>query len=344
MTVRVMSFGEALEASQTYAGKRHILLGNGFSIAYDSDSFSYGRLFDVADFSSLSVDARPIFDDFGTTDFEHVIEALRGAAKISLHYEPQNIARAERIRADSELLKDALAEVLARRHPDYVGSVEPAEFASARRFLSNFNRIYTVNYDLLLYWTSMQDGEPRIPRNDGFAESEEEPGARWVSWRPMAAYNDQRIFYLHGGLHLFDAGTELRKITWSRTSVRLVDQIRESLEEGAYPLVVTEGTSQEKYEKILHAAYLNHALRSFSRIQGALFVYGLSMSENDEHILRRIEEGGLSHLFVGLYGSPGSAENEAIIQRSTMLSAARNKTKPLSVDFYDSSSAAVWRS
>ena len=154
MAIRVMSFGQAIEASHN-SSKRHILLGNGFSIAYDPDSFSYGRLFDVADFSGLSMDLRPIFHEFGTTDFERVIEALRGAAKINRHYDPENTALAERISADSELLKDVLANVLARRHPDYVGSVKPNEFTSARRFLSSFDRIYTVNYDLLLYWTSM---------------------------------------------------------------------------------------------------------------------------------------------------------------------------------------------
>jgi len=115
------------------------------------------------------------------------------------------------------------------------------------------------------------------------------------------------------------------------------------MDEGAYPLVVTEGTSQEKYDKILHVAYLNHALRSFSSIQGALFIFGLSMSDNDEHILRRIEEGRLSRLFVGLHGSPESDANMAIIERSRMLSSARDRNRPLSVDFYDSSSAAVWR-
>jgi hypothetical protein len=42
----VTTFEEALEASKEAGGNRHLLLGNGFSIACRPDSFSYGNLFD----------------------------------------------------------------------------------------------------------------------------------------------------------------------------------------------------------------------------------------------------------------------------------------------------------
>lgn len=48
-------------------------------------------------------------------------------------------------------------------------------------------------------------------------------------------FGSQRVFYLHGGLHLYDSGTEFAKITYSRTEIPLVDQIRETLAEGRYP-------------------------------------------------------------------------------------------------------------
>lgn len=207
----LMSFDDALAQSDALGGKRHVLLGNGFSIAYDPGSFSYGRLLDEADFSALSIDARSIFDAFGTADFERIIEVLRTAAIMLRVYAASDPALADRIAADADRLKDALAEVLARRHPDNVGSLDTASYEHARTFLSQFERIYTVNYDLLLYWTTMQDMEPAVPRNDGFMESEDSPGAEYVAWHPMVKYEAQRIFYLHGALHLFDAGTEDRK-------------------------------------------------------------------------------------------------------------------------------------
>ena len=332
-------------------GRRHVLLGNGFSISYDPTAFSYGRLLDEADFSQLSIDARAIFDAFGTADFEQVIEVLRTAAVLLPLYAPANPTLAAAIAADADLLKDALAEVLARRHPDNVGSITPEEYTAARTFLAHFERIYTVNYDLLLYWASMQDGPEDVPRYDGFSESEEEPGADWVAWQPMSTFSSQRIFYLHGALHLFDAGTELRKLTFNRTGVALVDQIREALGHNIYPLVVTEGTSNEKKRKILHSAYLNHAMRSFSSIQGSLFVFGLSLAPNDEHILRRIEKGKVTSLFVGIHGDPNSPANGKIIARAEMMRQTRERAvidrvsgaKELNLHYFDSATAQVWR-
>ena len=341
----LLSFAEALADSETSSGPRHLLLGNGFSMAYDYDSFAYGKLVEEADFSRISVDAGELFRLLGTADFEKIIEALRLAALLVALYAPSDPVLATSLEADADALKHALAEVLARKHPDHVGSIPPDEYTRVREFLAHFERIFTVNYDLLLYWATMQDGPESVARNDGFAESEEQPGAEWVAWQPLATWSSQRVFYLHGALHLFDAGTELRKITWTRTGMALVDQIRGALEENIYPLVVTEGTSPEKYEKILHSAYLNHAIRSFSKIQVKLFVFGLSMAANDEHILRRIEDGKVSRLFVGLHGDPNSATNAEIVDRARLMIERRvERSGPdLQVGIFDSATAEVWR-
>ena len=62
--------------------RRHLLLGNGFSIACRPDLFRYDKLFDRADFSKLSR-ARKAFDRLNTTNFEAVIRALRNFALLS---------------------------------------------------------------------------------------------------------------------------------------------------------------------------------------------------------------------------------------------------------------------
>ena len=43
MTVELLDFGQALNKAETY-GKKHLLLGNGFSIACKPDIFAYGSL------------------------------------------------------------------------------------------------------------------------------------------------------------------------------------------------------------------------------------------------------------------------------------------------------------
>ena len=48
--IRLMTFAEALEAATD--GKKHVLLGNGFSRALRNDIFAYDALFQRADFES----------------------------------------------------------------------------------------------------------------------------------------------------------------------------------------------------------------------------------------------------------------------------------------------------
>lgn len=81
----LMTFSEALRESQSY-NRRHLLLGNGFSIACRPNIFAYGKLFEQADFSKISPTAKNAFAALGTQDFEKVIKALRDASKIIAAY------------------------------------------------------------------------------------------------------------------------------------------------------------------------------------------------------------------------------------------------------------------
>lgn len=339
--MELVSFERALEDARDIVARPHVLLGNGFSIACRPDCFRYDALLDEATFEGTSGDIRGVFDLLGTTDFENVIEQLRTTAELVERYEPEDPGLAERLRLDAEAVREALARTLAARHPDLPFDIEPAEYRAARTFLSNFERIYTLNYDMLLYWTVMQDEEPTVSRNDGFTTADD-PDADYVAWEPYLDFGAQRLFYLHGGLHLYDTGSEISKITWSRTGNPLVGQIRSALAESRYPLVVTEGNSREKESKILHNAYLNHAIRSFAKIGGALFIFGHSLGPNDEHVLRRIEEGPIKRLYVSLFGDPASPDNARIIARTEQMAASRPPQKPLTVRYFDAETAGVW--
>ena len=65
----LMTFAEAIEDSEQYS-KRHLLLGNGFSIACRADIFHYGSLFAQADFTQVP-EVEAVFAALGTQDFEH---------------------------------------------------------------------------------------------------------------------------------------------------------------------------------------------------------------------------------------------------------------------------------
>lgn len=335
------TFQQAIEEAQRFNKRRHLLLGNGFSIACRPKIFAYGRLYEQADFSKISPTARLAFEALGTQDFERVIKALRDSTRVVEAYGGP-AALADQFRQDADGLRELLVQTIAASHPAWPGEIEEAEYAACRRFLDYFDTIYTFNYDLLLYWTKMHTAEGERPdSDDGFRASEGEFDAAYVVWEPSQSH-DQNMWFLHGALHVFDSGTEIQKYTWSKTGVRLIDQVREALSRNYFPIFVSEGTSAEKYERIRHNDYLAKAYRSFESIQGALFIFGHSLAENDDHYLRCIRKGKISHLYVGLYGDPNSDSNKFIARRANQLSNGRRGRVPLAVTYYDAASARVW--
>ena len=338
----MLTFQQAIDEAQQY-NKRHALLGNGFSISCRSDIFVYGKLFERADFSDLSPSAKLAFEALGTQDFEKVIKVLRDASAVLIAYKGTKTKLIQQLQEDADGLREVLVQAIASSHPDWPGDISDAEYACCRTFLANFNNVYTLSYDLLLYWAVMHDEDgKKIKSDDGFGAPEDDFDSEYVIWEPETS-RSQNIWYLHGALHVFDAGTEIQKYTWVNTGQRLIEQIRDALERDYFPLFVAEGTSDEKLDRIMHSEYLAKGKRSFSSIQGALFIHGHSLAENDEHFLKVIEKGKVKHLYVGLFGDKNNDSNKGIKKRASRITHNRAKSKPLKVSFYDSESAHVWK-
>jgi hypothetical protein len=334
---KVVSFEKAMKG--VVGGKLpHVLLGNGFSRACRNDIFSYNALYDQAVQSGLSADARKAFGALGTTDFEQVMRMLKQASKLAKEYGRGNLAK--KLNALADELREVLVKTIAGNHPSSPHDIDADQYRACKEFLANFSDVYTLNYDLLLYWAVMQDEiEPDVNHDDGFRQPEDGP-EEYVTW-DVQNTNSQNIHYLHGALHLFDAGAELQKYTWSNTQIALIDQIRAALKANKYPLFVSEGTADSKLDRIQHSGYLNRSYRSFANIGGTLFIFGLSMAENDEHILKLIDRGKFTQVAIGLYGKPDSKGNKQIIARAAKFGTKRKGTPPTIV-YFDAASANVW--
>lgn len=359
MAFKLLTFDQAFKQAEAY-GKKHLLLGNGFSIACKPDIFAYGSLFEEAK-KTMSKELAEIFAAMGTQDFEEVIRALQNAAAIVKVYRPKFLHTQKLLLADADKLKTNLIQAVAGRHPARPNDISDERYSACRTFLSHFvgegagGKIYTMNYDLLLYWALMHKEEnpaDLIPLNhdDGFRKDQEDYDAPYVEWQGEGAAHGQNIHYLHGALHLFDAGYQLQKYTWVNTGKALVDQANEALKNNLFPVFVAEGDSKSKLTKIQHSAYLHHNFKSFAGIchtgsrQGtALFVYGHSLAKNDAHVLNMIGYGKITHLFVSLFGDPSNKANLAIRAGVDDIAALRPKANlALKVDFFDAASAKVW--
>ncbi|OGS24826.1 MAG: hypothetical protein A2314_02080 [Elusimicrobia bacterium RIFOXYB2_FULL_50_12] len=341
-TSKTISFSDALQRA---GAKKHLLLGNGFSIALKPDIFSYASLYDEClKQRCISDETKKLFNKFGTRDFEVIIRALNDTAKVLSVYTSSR-KMAKQITNDAGKLKKALIDLLSAKHPANPSEIAGNQYKACTQFLGNFERIYTLNYDLLLYWVVMKALENKeVKYDDGFRYGD---GQDYVVWHPEEA-KSQNIYYLHGALHLFDAGEEIKKFTWINTGIRLIEQIRGELNKNNFPLFVAEGTSPEKMTKINHSQYLGRGIRSFAGIGGSLFIYGHSLADNDAHYLKFIAKNKVEKLFVSIYNDGTQKQmkvNSLIQQRAASIATARMQEKkqyPIEIVYYDALSAKVW--
>ena len=353
--ITIITFDEAIKKSACYK-KRHLLLGNGFSIACRPNTFNYGSLFEKANFSSAPK-LPDVFKAIGTKDFEHIIKILMDASRVVTFYSKEAAETAKQMTEDAEALKIILINTVGKNHPKKPNEITNKQFLACRRFLAHFigktnekGKVYTLNYDLLLYWVLMHDdmesgNKISLKTNDGFGRDEDtEP--EYVDWMGESTAHNQGIHYLHGALHLFDADTKLQKYTWTNTHKPLLEQVQEAMAENKFPLFVAEGESKQKLAKIKHNAYLYHSYKSFSKQMESkndtLFIFGHSLADSDQHVLEKIECGKIAQVYIGLYGNPKSEGNKKIQGAATKLAQARNDKYPLEVSYFDANSAQVW--
>ncbi|HET9464314.1 MAG TPA: DUF4917 family protein, partial [Gemmatimonadales bacterium] len=310
--IKVLEFKDAMLLAEESSGKRHILLGNGFSIGAHP-LFKYDMLYEQARKAGLPKHVQEVFDHFGTANFEAVLRNLDEGDWLAGQYKLQKTDAALDMKADYERVKEALAEAVANSHPALPSIVGDDKLAAAAAFMARFDNVYTSNYDLLPYWALFVN-EP-FPFLDGFGR-EADTDDSYCVFLPTST-DQPHIYFLHGALHLYLADGEVRKLVWNTTGIPLMTQVKSALDQKQYPLVVTEGDSLSKRARIESSSYLSYCHRRFENIQGSLFIYGSSLSSQDDHIWDAIAfNTSLPHLFVSLRGDPASKSNKVLIARA----------------------------
>jgi len=342
-----ITFEEAVEG--TTKQTRYLLLGNGFSISA-RESFTYPSLFRRA--GPFSEPVAALFRDLDTEDFERVLDVLK--PKVEDIGAPPSV-RLEWKRQEDEV-REGFIRALQRVHPDSAALMGPEECRRCITFLEHFvgnhrpytlaGRVYTTNYDLLLYWVIASSGR-RLPCYDSHVSPpDEERYALWQRgsgpWRPKAP----GLVYLHGALHLYDrpGGGQKKLLYHHRQS--LIAQAEARLHQGQFPVIVSEGTSKAKLIRIAWSDYLRWAsgyLRSgLKDLNGVLFTYGHSLDDRDAHILQHIGTGRIGAVYIGAFR--GLAAHEQTIRRwMGRWQEARANGPPLRVYVYDTERYSPWK-
>jgi hypothetical protein len=259
---KILSFEEAIKASGPNV--RSLLLGNGFSIAQAGGQFSYANLLEKSGLASENP-IRNVFNVLKTFDFEKVMKALEDASQIELAYGDKD--RSKKFNEDATAVREALIHAVRAVHPGIKFDIPKMQRDACAIFLKKFKSIFTLNYDLLLYWVILHGAEGEF--SDGFGLGGETDGFRLFK---EEAYCN--TYYLHGGLHLFLSNERetLKRILKNDT---IIDDIAATIRERAQlPLFVAEGTAVQKIERIRSVPYLTYCYGALSLIQGSLFIFG----------------------------------------------------------------------
>lgn len=324
----MLSYQDALNQLKD-GERRSILIANGFSQAWDAGIFNYANLLDAASFGKRDAEIRGLFTASSTYDFEAIMRQLVSAQIVLETYgaDPKLI---QTIKDDQEILKDSLLAAIAKTHPALPSEVTDDQYVAVRTFLSGFKNVFSLNYDLLFYWARNKFDLDPAPYNtdDGF---------RWPNtWNVTGTKQD--VYFLHGGLHIYDDGLGVRKHACTEDGETIIEQVRNNLNNGKFPLFVSEPNDSKKKEKIDHNPYLYHAFRKLKQLDHTLFIHGHSMDENDKHIFNQVVSSGVKKVYVSIFGD----ENTAVNKKSKANAMAYLSSVTVSVDFYQAETAPIW--
>lgn len=324
----------------------HLLLGNGFSVAYDQKIFSYNALHDFVkklDDKDLST----ILGVIETRNFEVIMQYLDHFSAL-LDAFGADPALKKRVDAASTKLKTSLLDAVKALHPEHVFKVPEDQSKACAAFLHTFvatgGSIFSTNYDLLLYWVLMRnnlfehiDGCGRELVNDT-GEYMKPEDQIWSDLIWGKHRSKQNVFYLHGALPFFDNGVEVVKEEYTIYNY-LLENISARMEKGEYPIFVTAGDGQQKLKHITHNQYLTYCYDTFSQSEGSLVTFGFGFGPYDEHIIDAINKAAkrkppqkLWSLYIGVY----SEEDKKYIEQIE----GKFRCK---VHIYDAKTVMVWR-
>jgi hypothetical protein len=238
-------------------------------------------------------------------------------------------------------------------HPEKQTIVNVDKKQKCKQWLSNITnefekRIFTLNFDLLLYWTLLQEinnEDVKAKVRDNFQDKEGD----------KCYFNDSNgsksLIFLHGALHLFHDKSGTFKTIYNAEHC-LIEGIIANIKSNHYPLCIINGTSEQKLSDINNNYYLRTCLKNLSTIKGNLVTYGWSWSEHDKHIIDAIlNNNGIDIIYIGCFGegeynvisSKINKEFNTIVQKSrSKQNKSSSKQSSRQIVYFDTSDVNPW--
>ena len=294
---KLQSYQDVIQSLEKKGRQKHLLFGNGFSMAYDRNIFSYNAL---SNFIETTGDPliKSLFQKLNTKNFELIMQQLDNFCEIVEIFSDDKTL-VPKIKAVSEKLKNSLIDAVKELHPEHVFKVPEEKSQACIQFLQEYlnknGLVFSTNYDLLLYWVLMRNGADNAI--DGFGRDLEtdlddghyvEPDDLEYSELRWGKYKEeQTVYYLHGTLPIFDTGINIVKAQYDEEHY-LLQNVKDRIDKKEYPIFVTAGNGKEKLTHIMHNKYLSFCYDQLCNIEGSLVTFGFNFGEYDTHIIDSI--------------------------------------------------------
>jgi hypothetical protein len=323
-------------------GTCDLLMGNGASIAIHQE-LSYSSLYKQACESELlNSKIQNLFKYFHTDNFEILLKLLLHAKLIN---ESLKIKEDETAKAYQEI-KQALVKTVVSVHPTH--DLIKCYLSPMADFMKPFKRVFSLNYDLLVYWAMLTGNDKYgLWFKDGFTQ---ENGSFDLDYqrlfKPYANVKGSTfVFYPHGSLFLATDlfGNEV-KVCNSNSSY-LIEAILDRWGDGSnkndrIPLFVSEGSSPEKLMRIKRSSYLNRIYENeLSNLEETLVIYGWSFDKQDKHILDSLTKKNLDSIAISVHkGKEWESKCNEIQQKLKKYKSLKN----CKLKFFDAESNDCW--
>jgi hypothetical protein len=294
-----------------------LLIGNGLSINI-WNGFAYKRLLERA---NLNYAASQLFSDLNTVNFEVVLEGLWHAERVL-------DAIGQRSEVVRDLYKHVQDELVAAVHRVHVpwDAVPKSTLAQIASVLDIQNLVFTLNYDLLTYWSLMDNTSPTYMGDYFWAA-----GSTFDSGDSGLAPGRTGLLYLHGGVHLWQESTTGLTGKWAKGNLLANLASYFHSKPDRQPLVVSEGTSAQKMAVIRRSEYLSFALRLLVGDASNTVIFGANFGSQDTHVVRALAAGRRRKIAISVL--PGTST-----QNTTAMARYRSKLPEHDLFFFDSRS------
>lgn len=285
-----------------------LLLGNGFSQNI-WPAFGYSSLKSCATISRRS---EAVFSAIGTTNFEEVLRRL-AQARVVLK------AVGKKTKYLRDVYKDVRSGLFGAIGTSHLlhGRLSDKTAILVAEHLNTYERVFTLNYDLLLYWSHMLalSGGANVNLGDFMWASEmfDPDDTDLFSGRTG-------IYYLHGGLHLWQDRRTGEVGKWRHDGLDILSQARRTYTIASHkqPLFVSEGASSSKLRAIRRSEYLSFAYGALEDDEKDSIVFGTEIvPEYDEHIARALDRGAPRTIAFSVYR--GTRTPEEVVTVKAML-------------------------